>query len=277
MDRKAMNYSVVGAFVAAGFCAFVYIIFTMGGAGGLFRSNHILLGKFKHVKGLHPGSEVSLSGLRVGVIKNIRLANDGSKDLVTEMSISSKNMDKIRIDSIASIKTQGMLGDKYIEISIGSFDLPELKDGDFIASDEAPDILSKSGNLIEGISKRFEAGGDIESLLRNLNVLSNNLANMTSQSKREKNLMNELFYGQSGESLSKSLKHLESILKKIDTGDGTLASVVNDPTVYEDLKAVLGGAKRSSVLRYFMRQFKDTGEKAAEEEKPATPAAAPKK
>jgi hypothetical protein len=44
-----------------------------------------------------------------------------------------------------------------------------------------------------------------------------------------------------------------------------LGSFVNDPTVYEDVKSVLGGAKRSSILKYFMRQFIETSEKEKED------------
>ncbi|NBT58027.1 hypothetical protein EBT16_04505, partial [bacterium] len=71
--------------------------------------------------------------------------------------------------------------------------------------------------------------------------------------------------GTSGRSLNEALSHLDSIMKKIDSGDGTLGSLVNDPTVYEDVKSVLGGAKRSSILKYFMRQFIESSDKEKEE------------
>jgi phospholipid/cholesterol/gamma-HCH transport system substrate-binding protein len=85
--------------------------------------------------------------------------------------------------------------------------------------------------------------------------------------KKEKSILNELFYGTSGKNLNEALSHLDSILTKIDGGDGTLGSFVNDPTVYEDVKSVLGGAKRSSIMKYFMRQFIETSEKEKEKEK----------
>ncbi len=61
-----------------------------------------------------------------------------------------------------------------------------------------------------------------------------------------------MIYGNSGIKLEKSLghldgslTHLEAVLKKVDKGEGTLGALINDPTLYEDMKLLLGGAKRS--------------------------------
>lgn len=246
MDKKVANNVVVGIFVTAAFMIFVWVIFTMGGGTGFLSSDYSLFGTFTHVKGLHPGSEVSLSGLRIGTIKKIDVSTDGSKSLVVEMAINKSMKDKIRQDSMASIKTMGMLGDKYVEVSIGVVGEP-LKHKDTIKTEEQQDLFSKSGSLVEGISRQFDRGGNLEQTLRNLSVLSDNLARLTSEMER-------------GKSFQKSLAHLESILAKIDRGDGTIGSLINDPTVYEDMKSMTGGAKRSTILRYFMRQFIESGE-----------------
>lgn len=263
MDKKIANNMLVGIFVAVGFVVFIFLVFNMGGGGGIFASNYTLYAKFPEVKGLHPGSEISLSGLRIGVVKDITVSTDGTKQLITEFSISRKMKSQIRQDSNAMIRTQGMLGDKYIEISIGSASSPELESGAFIRSVEEQDFFSKGGNLVEGISKQFKDGGNVDVLLANLTRLSDNLATISTDIRKNRGVLNELIYGKSGESLNRSLNHLEGILKKIDSGDGTLGSLVNDPTIYEDLRAMMGGAKRSSILKYFMREFIEEGSEAA--------------
>ena len=56
---------------------------------------------------------------------------------------------------------------------------------------------------------------------------------------------------------------LNSILAKIDTGEGTLGLLLNDPTLYEDLKRLLGGAQRSAVVRTLIRM--SAGDKEVEQ------------
>jgi phospholipid/cholesterol/gamma-HCH transport system substrate-binding protein len=164
---------------------------------------------------------------------------------------------------VAVIKTAGVLGDKYIEIDIGSADQPELENGSLIQTSEPVDILSKGGNLVEQVTRVFNKGGDVEALLKNLNKLVINLNTAVVEVQKSKGLYHELMYGTSGEKLNKVMAHIEGITGKVNNGDGTLGALVNDPTVYEDIKNVLGGAKRSSVLKYFMNSFIESGKEAA--------------
>lgn len=267
MERNRANQITVGIFVFLGFLVSTYLVFMLGSKSGFFQSNITIYARFKDVKGLHPGSEVSLSGLRVGVVQDIAVAEDDSKEMVAALQIMSKAQKKIRTDSKASLKTQGVLGDKYIEISIGSSGAATLKDQDTIQTQETLDLFSKGGSLVDGLSKYLKQGGDVDSLIRNLARFSDNLVQLSNQVKREKSILNELFYGTSGKNLNQAIAHLDSIMKKIDSGDGTLGSIINDPTVYEEVKAVLGGAKRSSVLKYFMRQFMESTDQESKTDK----------
>lgn len=265
--KKRANNVFVGIFLLVGFAGFLYILFNISGGTGIFSRNYSLFAKFTHVKGLNYGSEVSLVGLRVGTVKRILVPTQHEQDLQIELSLTKEYQDRIREDSIATIKTSGILGDKYIEITIGSPDKAMLKDGDSIKSDEPKDFFSKTGDVVEGISKKLDRGGELDQLIHHLNKLSANLAETTSDLKSQTGLWYELTKGKSGTNLNKSMEHLESILRKIDKGEGTMGSLINDPTVYEDIKSLMGGAKRSAVLKYFMKQFIDSGEKEKEEKK----------
>lgn len=232
----------------------------MGGGNGILSSGLTLYGRFAHVKGLHFGSEVSLSGLRVGTVKKISLAPDNTKELIVELSINKTGAERIRKDSVARVVTQGVLGDKYIEISIGDPTSPPMNSGDFIETSELEDIFTKGGSLVDDISKQFVKGGELNSLLKNLNRVAVNLQTITSDLQKGPGLGKEILYGSSGKKLNESISHLESILSKIDRGQGTLGGLIQDPTVYEDLKTIVGGAKRSSILKYFMNQFSESGQ-----------------
>jgi phospholipid/cholesterol/gamma-HCH transport system substrate-binding protein len=262
MDKKIAQNVILGVFVLIACIGFVFVIFTIGDGGGFLTRQVNFSSRFADVKGLHYGSEVSLSGLHVGVVKSITVSNKNGKELTVMFGIDKEHRQFIRKDSTAIVKTQGVLGDRYVEISIGSPDSPLLEDGGELPASEESDILSKGGNLMEDISKHFDKGGDIEALIKNLNKIAINLAVVTSEMQKSKSsLYHEAFYGSSGDKLNKSMAHVESILGKINKGEGTLGALINDPTVYEDIKNLLGGAKRSSVLKYFMRSFIEDGEK----------------
>lgn len=268
MDKKIANNFIVGIFVIVGMLGFLFVLFNINGGKGMFSRDKTLFGKFRHVKGLNYGSEVSLAGLRIGTVSKISLATDGTKDLVVEMAIARDMFDRVRKDSVATIKTSGVLGDKYIEISIGSVDQPVIEAEAFIPTEEPTDIFSKTGNVVEDISRQFKQGSDFDQLLHNLNRVASNLVVVTDGLKSKTGLWHEFVAGNSGEKISKASGHLEGILRKINSGEGTLGSLINDPTVYEDLKSLMGGAKRSNILKYFMRQFIESGESPAENATP---------
>lgn len=250
MDKKLANNVIVGVFVILGFVGFVFVLFNINGGKGIFSRDGVLYGRFHQVKGLNYGSEVALAGLRVGTVTKITIAPDDTKQLVAEFTVSKEMIDKIRQDSVATIKTSGVLGDKYIEISIGSLDQPPIKSGTYIKTEEPADLFTKTGSVVEDISSKFKRGSDFDQLLVNLNKVATNVAAITG----------DMRTGGSGEKFTRATAHLEGILRKINSGEGTLGALVNDPTVYEDLKAMMGGAKRSAILKYFMKQFIEAGE-----------------
>jgi hypothetical protein len=71
----------------------------------------------------------------------------------------------------------------------------------------------------------------------------------------------------SSKTLKASMDHLNSIFTKVDKGHGTLGALINDPSLYDDLKALLGGANRNRVLKYFVRKSVEESREAAEKEK----------
>lgn len=260
MEKRIANNFIVGLFVALGFFGFIFIVFNISGGRGVFSNDYFLYGKFHHVKGLNFGSEVSLAGLRIGTVKKIDVVEGTEKQLVVELAISRDMMNRVREDSIATIKTSGILGDKYIEISIGSQEVPPLKPDSSIRTEEPADLFSKTSGFVENFSRHFTEGSEFEHLIKNLNETAQNLSLLTSELREHKGLWHELVRGSSGENLSRSTRHLEGILRKIEAGEGTLGAIINDPTVYEDIKALLSGARRSSVLKYFMKSFIEEGQ-----------------
>jgi phospholipid/cholesterol/gamma-HCH transport system substrate-binding protein len=96
--------------------------------------------EFQNVVGLNNGADVRVGGIHLGTVEYISLPNgpSGKLTVVMDMATSTKNI--IRQNSVATIKTEGLLGDKYVEISFGSEKSPEIESGDTIKGETPVDF-----------------------------------------------------------------------------------------------------------------------------------------
>lgn len=131
--RKSRFDFIVGLFMLVGFAAFVYMS-TQFGEFSLFESGkyYTVTAEFNNVAGLKVGANVSMAGVVIGKVSNIEL----SQDDMAHVSLYLDKKVKLSDDAIASIKTQGIIGDKFIKISPGgSGNL--IKEGDLLFETES--------------------------------------------------------------------------------------------------------------------------------------------
>ena len=124
---------IVGLFMIAGFLAFAYLSVSMGEFSVFdLEKNYSLEAEFDSVTGLKVGAGVEIAGVNVGKVSGIKLGKNGlaKVDLLINQDV------KITSDAIASIRTQGLIGDKYIKIIPGA-DKEMLKQGDVIFDTES--------------------------------------------------------------------------------------------------------------------------------------------
>jgi len=141
--KKYTQETVVGIFVVVGLFAIAYMTVKLGNVGFLGENSYSLYAKFSTVTGLRTGNPVNMLGLEIGRVESFKMDQD-NQVAVVELKIN--NGIKIYDDAIASIKTEGLIGDKFISIDAGgSGDL--LKNGDIITDTESPtdimDLVSK--------------------------------------------------------------------------------------------------------------------------------------
>ncbi len=124
---------IVGIFLIVGFMAFAYISMSFGEFSVFSRgNNYTLVADFDSVSGLKKGAVVSISGVNVGRVAKIELTSDEQ----AQVSISLPFDIKVTDDAIASVKTQGIIGDKYIRLSQGGSDI-YLAEGELISETES--------------------------------------------------------------------------------------------------------------------------------------------
>ncbi len=111
----------VGVLVLAALVILMVGTFLIGEKSNLFVRKNRYFVRFESVSGLGTGSPVQLNGVNVGDVTEIVLPRDVTKTLLTVwVSVDRNYQGRIRRDSVAAIKTLGLLGDKYIEITSGS-------------------------------------------------------------------------------------------------------------------------------------------------------------
>jgi phospholipid/cholesterol/gamma-HCH transport system substrate-binding protein len=282
MAKKTAQEIRVGLFIFIGIILAFIVVFSIGSTNQLFRQQYTLFTNFRDVGGLIVGSPVRLAGVEVGTVSKIWFLTDRNKRLVgVELKINEDVQERIREDSNASIRTMGVLGDKYIAISIGSPENKPLKNGDSIASVETVELFAyleradKIVNNIESITdslntflepiKKEGSGEDVAHIIKHTDEI-------VTEIKDGEGTLHSLIYSEPGETanafkkLDESIARLDSIVTKIDNGEGTLGALVNDPSLYEDLKTVLGGAKRSRLIKAVVDFTIKKGEKAKDTE-----------
>ncbi len=141
--KKYSKETVVGIFMFLGLLCISYMTVKLGNVSLFGDNTYSLFGRFNKVSGLRVGNQVNMFGLDIGRIAGFSMDQEAQMAVV-EFKI--KNGIKIYDDAIASIKTEGLLGDKYVEIDAGGGG-EQLKPGDTITETESPvdiqEIISK--------------------------------------------------------------------------------------------------------------------------------------
>ena len=118
MNRLNLELAV-GVFVLAGLLCLTYLAVRLGDLGLLEEDTYQITGKFVSVSGLKEGAFVEIAGVRVGKVSRIDLDAD---DYLAEIHMTISSKYEVQDDAIASIRTQGIIGDKFVKIAPGGGD-----------------------------------------------------------------------------------------------------------------------------------------------------------
>ena len=122
-SSRSMSWSELktGIVIIIAFILLAVGILEVGGRTTFLTKHYTLFVRLANSFGLKVGSNVRLAGIEVGNVEDILLpANPNDKQIIIKLKIQKKYMDRIRQDSFVTIRTMGLLGDKYLDISVGS-------------------------------------------------------------------------------------------------------------------------------------------------------------
>ncbi|MGH7309304.1 MAG: MlaD family protein [Candidatus Rokuibacteriota bacterium] len=151
----------VGLFVLVAIAVFLGMIYALGARARLFEPRYSIHAEFTEVAGLTEGATVRLAGVQIGRVAAVHLpAHPGGKVRV-ELNIARRFADRIRRDSLARIETQGLLGDKIVEITVGTAAAPPIGAGETITARDP-------ANIADAISSGAETLKDVAAVAESL-------------------------------------------------------------------------------------------------------------
>lgn len=132
MKNSSMQFWV-GIFMIAGFVAFGYLALQLGEVSFLSSSkSYTITAQFDNISGIKKGASVQIAGVVVGEASKIWLDDDG----VANVFLQIDKEVQLNVDSMASVKSQGLIGDKYIQVTLGG-DEEFFQEGDVLTDTES--------------------------------------------------------------------------------------------------------------------------------------------
>lgn len=186
----------LGAFIVVTLAVLATGVFIIGSKEYLFRSTYQLKAQFRDVVGLAEGADVQVGGVHSGTVTGIELPRKPGDEVTVVMELAKSTHEIIKRDSVASIQTEGLLGNQYMAISFGSAGQAEVTDGETIQSEpplEMADLLRKTNGILDSSQQAVQ-------------------------------------------NVTMATAHLNSVSSKIDSGQGTVGALVNDKQLYSDLE-----------------------------------------
>jgi len=282
--RRLVLQMRIGAFILIGLVVFLAIIYLLGAQARYFERKYALTAEFTEVGGLIEGATVRLAGVQIGRVTKVELPPEPGGKVQVTLTLARRFADRVRRNSEARIVTQGLLGDKLVEITIGSADAPPLKPGDTIATrnpfemqemfsagaetlaqvNQLAVTLRKTMDRVDRMTDEVEKGkGWLHVLiyeepesLRRLNALLTSTQQLLAQAQNDESAVGVLLSRDSGKSVRSLLAAMDAFgraAQKPDAGEGLLPTLLYDPQ-YKDV---------ARDLQVVTHNFRDVSEKLA--------------
>jgi phospholipid/cholesterol/gamma-HCH transport system substrate-binding protein len=214
------NEQKVGLFFVVGTALAVFAIEATVGTG-LFTKTYHLYVDYPTVEGLQAGDAVQVAGVKLGRVDAVALRPDGVR-----VTLRIDQQAVLRRDSMARLDYQALSGTRFIAISLGTANAPVLKEGDQLEG-QVPPGLTQMIDEMQGVAHSVE--GLADSLNENQDRLLKSVNTMIEENRA---------------TVQHALENLDSITAKLDRGDGTMAKLLNDASLYDRATATMADLQK---------------------------------
>lgn len=241
--EKGITYKLkLGIFLIVGTLLLILSMYYIGDKQHYFGSNYSINAVFSHVSGLRKGNNVRYSGINIGTVRDVRMLNDTS--IIVEMIVKEEMMKYIRKDAIATIGTDGLMGDQLINLNPGNPNSPFAQEFDTLNTTDRLD----SERMLRGLG---QTGNNVE-------IISSNLVDIMEKINSGEGTMGNLVYNQqlavllqqtmvNLAMLSSRLSSLTVTLEnKLLNNEGTIGTLLSDTGLGSNIKVIALELKTAS-------------------------------
>lgn len=231
----------VGAFVIVGSLLFGVGLFLIGDRRMLFDDTFDVYAEFSRVAGLTNGATVRVAGMNAGEVREIQLPSSPSAKFRARLRVRRDLHPLIRLDSVASIQNDGLVGNKFVQVEAGSDASPPVPDGGTIQSREPFDLADMLQRVNETIDMVTETIAEVR-----VGVDEAFTALLTTANEAQ------LLVADVGEdvravtaSSNRVADDIQAMVAEVRAGRGSIGKLMNDDAFYERLKAIAGEAEQT--------------------------------
>ncbi len=233
MEKKTTDNIKLGAFVISGLSLLIILLYMIGKNRNLFGSNLIIKARFENVQGLKSGNNVRFGGIDIGTVDDINFVNDST--LEVNMRIENNMRNIIRKNAIVSIGTDGLVGNKVINIISTPGKSAKIENHDLLPSKKAIDTDEMLRTL-------YKTNNNVASVVEQLKTTTKRLNKSTGLWKL---LADESIYDaikktsynlkSSTQSIKNSSISINEIIQSTENGKGALGLLLRDSNFRADL------------------------------------------
>ncbi|GAB4148264.1 MAG: hypothetical protein Fur0041_21920 [Bacteroidia bacterium] len=234
MDKKLSRNIRLGIFVVLGTFFMVVGLYMLGDRQSMFSSTITLKTYFSDVNGLMAGNEVRLSGINIGTIESVDINNDTS--VVVTLRIEEDAARFIHKNCIAKVGTDGLMGNKLINLNNPDMNAPVVEDGDILKADEGVDMDVVMKTLDATNTNIKLITDDLKSITDKLNK-SSSLWQLLGDTVLADNLENAVVNIKvTGQRTAVIAGDLSKIVKDVKDGKGAIGALVTDTSLANQVK-----------------------------------------
>ena len=243
MEVEAKNNIRLGLLVLAGLFLLILTLYGIGRNQNLFGSNFQLKARFSNISGLMTGNNIRFSGIQVGTVKRIDILNDTTIEVT--MLIDKKVQPFIHANAEASIGTEGLMGNKIINITPAPASAPGAAEGTMLPTkkvvntDEMLQVLARTNNNVADITE------DLKNTVRRIRS-SEGLWAILNDSTLGYHLRASLKkIDQATENTRRFTGDIREVMAGVREGKGSIGRLVADTGLYQDLQQAVANIDRA--------------------------------
>jgi phospholipid/cholesterol/gamma-HCH transport system substrate-binding protein len=256
-----MRTTLVGAFVIVGLGLFAGGLFLIGDRRLLFTEQFEINSTFGKVTGLQVGARVRLAGLDAGEVLEILPPSNPSDSFRVRMRIRSDLRHLVRADSVPAIQTDGIVGNAFIQVPVGTESSPPVSDGDTLRGMdpiEFADLIQEGRKTFQVVAVEVsDLRGDVSTAIKALTGTAETATSVIDNVGRNVEELTEASAAAMRDARS-TITEAQMVMADIRSGRGTIGRLVTDDALYERVASATQDVAES------MRNVRDMTERTRE-------------